>query len=330
MRPELLLPRKKILTNRARSIGYCILKKFHQYLYGRKFTLITDHKPLVTIFGPTASLSIMAASRMQRWALILFGYYYTIQYKPTAQHGNADALPRLPQVTTTPDALCLDQEVHAIQRVVEKLLIQATDIQQATRRDPVLSQVVRYTVQGWPPGDVAAELKPYYHHQHELTTENDCLLWGMRVIIPGRFRQQVLSELHQSHPGIVRMKSMARIYVWWPGMDHDIEALVRDCVSCSQSRDCPQMAPLHPWEYPRNPWQRLHVDFAGPFCARMWLIVVDAQTKWPEVIPMETITTTKTEQALRTIFAHWGLPKQIVSDNGPQFTSEEFLSSSAD
>ncbi|KAL5473474.1 hypothetical protein EMCRGX_G027963 [Ephydatia muelleri] len=84
------------------------------------------------------------------------------------------------------------------------------------------------------------------------------------------------------------------------------------------------MAPLHPWEYPRNPWQRLHVDFAGPFCARMWLIVVDARTKWPEVIPMETITTTKTVQALRTIFAHWGLPEQIVSDNGPQFTSEEF------
>ena len=117
---------------------------------------------------------------------------------------------------------------------------------------------------------------------------------------------------------------MARIYVWWPGMDHDIEALVRGCVSCSQSRDCPQMAPLHPWEYSRNPWQRLHVDFAGPFCARMWLIVVDARTKWPEVIPMETITTTKTVQALRTIFAHWGLSKQIVSDNGPQFTSEEF------
>ena len=139
---ELLLPRKKILTNRARSIGYCILKKFHQYLYGWKFTLITDHKPLVTIFGLTASLSIMAASRMQRWALILSGYYFTIQYKPTAQHGNAEALSRLPQVTT-PDALCLDQEVHAIQRVVEKLPIQATDIQQATRRNPVMSQVVR-------------------------------------------------------------------------------------------------------------------------------------------------------------------------------------------
>jgi hypothetical protein len=122
----------------------------------------------------------------------------------------------------------------------------------------------------------------------------------------------------------VLMKSMARMYVWWPGIDREIEALVRGCESCSQSRDCPQMAPLHPWEYPRNPWQRLHVDFAGPFCAKMWLIVVDARTKWPEVIPMETITTTKTVQALRTMFAHWGLPEQIVSDNGPQFTSEEF------
>ena len=117
------------------------LKKFRQYLYGLKFTLITDHKPVVSIFGPYTSLSSMAASCMQRWALVLSGYYYTIQYKPTAQHRNADTLSRLPQIPDT-DALVLDQEVNAVQRVVEKLPIRAADIQQATQKDPVLSQVL--------------------------------------------------------------------------------------------------------------------------------------------------------------------------------------------
>ena len=72
------------------------LKKFHQYLYGRKFLLVTDHQPLVKIFGPKTGISSVVAGRLHRWALCLAGYQYDIVYKPTQKHGNADGLSRYP------------------------------------------------------------------------------------------------------------------------------------------------------------------------------------------------------------------------------------------
>ena len=77
-------------------------------------------------------------------------------------------------------------------------------------------------------------------------------------------------------------------------------------------------------EQPEKPWKRLHVDFAGPFCGSMWLILVDAQSKWPEVIQMTSTTASRTVDVLRSLFSRFGIPHQLVSDNGPQFVSEEY------
>ncbi len=107
-------------------------------------------------------------------------------------------------------------------------------------------------------------------------------------------------------------------------MDADIETMARSCSECQVVANEPRQAPLHPWEFPTGPWQRLHVDFAGPFLNRMWLIAVDAYSKWPVVKPMGQTTATATIEALRLTFAAHGLPMQIVSDNGPQFTSGEY------
>ena len=151
-----------------------------------------------------------------------------------------------------------------------------------------------------------------------------CLLWGIRVIIPSKLQDKVLNLLHSTHPGIVRMKSLARSYVFWPGIDKDIEHLVKQCSGCQKQQNAPAKAFLHPWEWPSSPWERVHVDFAGPFMNRMFFIMVDAHSKWPEIVMMKSTTTAKTIEVMRTIFARNGLCKQLVSDNGPQFISEEF------
>ncbi|KAL5010737.1 hypothetical protein ScPMuIL_013042 [Solemya velum] len=120
------------------------------------------------------------------------------------------------------------------------------------------------------------------------------------------------------------MKSLARSHVWWPGIDKDIEALAKGCEGCQAVKHSPPAAPIHQWEWPSRPWERIHVDFAEPFLNSMFLVVVDAHSKWPEVVKMKKTTSARTIEVLRTIFARNGIPKQFVSDNGPQFTSEEF------
>ena len=123
---------------------------------------------------------------------------------------------------------------------------------------------------------------------------------------------------------MARMKSVARSYLWWPGLDKELEECVQNCVACQAVKSVPAPAPLHPWVWPDKPWKRVHLDFAGPFMGRMYLIAVDAHSKWPEVIEMTSTTAQKAITELRRIFAAYGLPEQVVTDNGPQFVADEF------
>ena len=96
---------------------------------------------------------------------------------------------------------------------------------------------------GWP-SSVPSDLKPFHLRREELTVEEDCLLWGVRVVLPAKLRPQNLSDLHRDHGGIVRMKAMARRCMWWPGMDTDIEPVAKSCVLCKVVKSAPQEAPL--------------------------------------------------------------------------------------
>ena len=189
------------------------IKKFHQYLYGRKFLLVTDHKPLVSLLGPKAGIPTLAAARMQRWALLLSAYQYDIVYRSTNKHANADCLSRLPLQNV--DRATEVDEVKMINKMqIQSLTLGVDHVRNATRADPVLSRVLKFTLSGWPEETTSEALKPYFHKRYEITTEDGCLLWGIRVIIPKILHEQVLTELHEGHPGIVRMKSLSRLHVW--------------------------------------------------------------------------------------------------------------------
>jgi len=314
------------IQREALSIVYGV-QKFRQYLLGRKFCLLTDHKPLLTIFNPEKGIPEMISSRLQRWAIILSAYTYEVKYKPSDQHGNADGLSRLPLelgsewIDESQDTVCLLEQLQ-----LNQLPIKASDIRQETAQDSVLSKVYNFTMRGWPNSVNALpnDLKPFYKHRLNLSTFNGCLLLGLKVVIPKKYYSSVLNLLHEGHPGITRMKSLSRLHVWWPTINTDIEQTVRSCSNCQEAARDPVRVPLHQWDTPRNPWQRLHIDYAGPYRGTMWLLVIDAYSKWPEVHAMSATTAQATVQQLRKIFAIHGLPQMIVSDNGPQFVSEEF------
>ena len=134
--------------------------------------------------------------------------------------------------------------------------------------------------------------------------EDECLLREMRVVIPAAYQGAVLKELHTSHQGIVRMKSLVRIHVWWPGVDKDIEQMVSRCEACQEMRNAPTVSVLHP---PDQPWKHIHVDFAGPFQGSMFLVVVDSHSKWLEVIPMTSTTTEQTLEVFGILFLAHGV-----------------------
>ena len=254
--------------------------------------------------------------------LDLSAYKYKIEFRPTGDHSNADGLSRLPLRISPPDDLNADPKVFNISQM-EALPVTVRQLRAATFSDRVLSKALRYTKGTWPE-QVPANLRPLLNRRNDLTVEEGCLLWGFRVVVPQKLRHKMLQELHTDHPGVSRMKSVARSYFWWPGLDKEIENLAKSCTACQAVKRAPPTVPLQPWVWPSRPWQRVHLDYAGPFQGSMFLLAVDAFSKWPEVRVMTSTTVSATLDVLREWFCTHGIPEQLVTDNGSQFTADAF------
>ena len=301
------------------------LRQFHFYLWGQpKFTLITDHKPLLGLFSDNKPISAMASGRIQRWALILQAYYYDLIHRSGKLLFTADALSRLPLPSGT-DVTPVPADWTMLVKFLNYSPVTSVEIQKETSKDKVLSKVMKYCHNGWSPTSMKdSDFTPYVRRKDQLSLQGNCVLWGTRIIIPTKLRKLILQELHSSHAGICRMKELARSYVWWPNLDKDLEQLASSCPECLEKRPMPSKAELHPWEWPSVPWHRIHVDHAGPFQGNYYLIIVDAHSKWVDIYKTGGTTSAETIKCLSHSFATFGLPVSIVSDNGPAFSSQEF------
>ena len=312
------------------------LHKFHQFLYGRKFILVTDHKPLTSMFGPTKATPTLAANRLARWALMLNQYDYKIEYRSTKKHGNADALSRLPvghdvnfdgeESDADIDTICLIKTLS-----IQIKPVDSTVLAKETEKDPILANIMRYTHEGWPPKSQKEEdhimrysLSDFRKISSSLSGVYGCLLHGSRVVIPATIKPQILQLLHTGHFGIQRMKRLARTAVYWPRIDNDIMELSCHCATCAEHQNAPSKEANHPWMLPEKPWSRVHIDHAINFLGSSWLVLVDAYSKYPCIHPTTSISTKSTIDLLEQDFSHFGYPHTIVSDNATTFLSGEF------
>ena len=192
-----------------------------------------------------------------------------------------------------------------------------------TAKDPILSQLMRFVKEGWPHA-FSEELKDFKKLENSLSTENGCVFYGLRVIIPSTLRNHILKLLHLGHFGMQRMKQLARSTVYWPRIDFDIEDLCRKCTSCGQFQNKPDKPSIHPWMMPEKPWSRLHLDHAINFLGRNWLVLVDAYSKYPCIHPTTSTSSKSTTAILEQEFAHFGYPHTLVTDNATTFMCQEF------
>jgi len=178
------------------------VNRFHAYLLGHHFDLITDLKPLLTLFNEHKPTSLQASARVRWWSLFLLAYEYAVKFRKTAEHSNADALIRVPlsDVPSEPDDNP-PELVLLMEHLADASPVTAKQIELWTRQDAILSQVLHY-VQHGRPKQVDTALTPYATKSTELSVFNGCVLWGNRVIVPPQGRSAVLQQLHESHMGM--------------------------------------------------------------------------------------------------------------------------------
>ena len=171
------------------------------YLFGRKFKLRTDHKPLLKIFAPDSTTPVLAAVRLQCWSLLLSSYQYKIEFKPSAEVTSSDALSRL-HLQYSASVMEKIFQVPVVQ--LRKDPVSVLEIARQTARNLVFAKTllwVAMTQNGWPVHFCTTpELKPFFLRKDELSVEQGCLMWGLRTIIPPSLQEQILCELHKATP----------------------------------------------------------------------------------------------------------------------------------
>ncbi|KAK9679892.1 Integrase zinc binding domain [Popillia japonica] len=273
------------------------VQKFHKYIYGRSFRLVTDHKPLLGIFNREKKIPPLAPLRIQKWIHMSSLYDYNLEYKVGSKMGNADALSRLPVGS--------DEEEISVNFVEFcELPLTAKEVRTCTTKDLTLKKVMEYYRNGWPTKNSEPNLISYFKRKDELAIENDILLLGNRVIIPYQMR--------------------TRNEVYWPGIDSDIEQYCNSCKTCLIHQRKATQVPLASWPKTSKEWERLHIDFLEKYGHHV-LIVVDAHSRWMDLYLMKRGTAAgQIIEKLRQSFTYFGIPEQIVSDKGPPFNGAEY------
>ncbi|PIK61531.1 hypothetical protein BSL78_01544 [Apostichopus japonicus] len=271
--------------------------------------------------------------RIARWACRLMKYDYEMVFTKGCDNIVADSLSRLPLASSDLNFKDDDQEVIC-QVLWEPMykLISLDKFKEFCRNDDCFRILKSYICNGWPKfKDVKDCAKPFYFAKDEYCIVGDIVMRGDRILVPHELTSKVLSFAHEAHQGMTRTKQRLRELYWWPMMDVQVEDMIKDCFVCQQNDKTVKTAyaPLQPVLYPENHWDKIAMDIVGPFEAgptdcRFAITIVDYFSKWPEVCFTSTVTTTKITSFLKQIFSREGFPREVITDNGPQFKSKEF------
>ena len=299
------------------------VNRLHTYLFGRNFTVVTDHKPLIPIFGKP---KIVPSARIANWMLKLQHYDMDVVHAP-GKTNPADYISRHPRTdnaaTSLPD---VDTYLNFVTQHATPKTVNLHDIRSETARDPALqATIAAYRSGRWE--DIKENHRALFNVRNEITvTEDNIVLRDKRIVIPESLQMRVIEIAHECHQGIVRTKSLLRSKVWFESLDREVESLVKVCPVCQTVRNThTRPEPLKMSEMPPGPWQNLSIDFCGPLPTGEYLMVlIDEYSRYPVVEIVSSVSAKSVIPILDKVLSVFGFPKVVKSDNGSPFNSQSF------
>ena len=299
------------------------MQKFHHYLYGKHFTLETDHKPLEAILNRSLQ---DAPKRMQRLLMMTLPYHKTVKYIKGSTNVIADCLSRAP---VNHDTIQLPRlQINLITQDIPCNSDRLQKLRVSTAKDDTLVLLKEVVQQGWPHRiqNLPPELKPYWTFREQITIEDGLLLKGRRIIIPDSDRKDILSQIHRGHLGLQKCLQRARASVYWPNLYEELKQLVTNCHIClkfSSANRQDNIGPSLGQEVPTTPWTKLASDIFT-WQNNNYLILVDYMSRFPIVRKLTSMTADCVLSHLTSIFNEYGPPNSLVTDNGPCYSSSTF------
>ncbi|KAI4900308.1 hypothetical protein NFI96_009493 [Prochilodus magdalenae] len=300
-------------------------KRFHEYMYGRRVIVESDHKPLEAILRkPLAA----APPRLQRMILQLQRYDIHIIHRPGKEIPVADTLSRK-SIEHHDSGITegLEAQVHTLISNVPVSKNKLQEIREATAQDTQLTTLRNITKSGWPDERKKCPLniQEFWNHRDEIVEIDGILFKGEKIIIPHTLRADMIHRIHTGHMGIEKSKSRARDILFWPGMGKQIEASVAQCDICQERRSSNTKEPLLSHAIPERPWQVVGTDLLE-WNSQDFVIIADYYSRYFEIEKLTNCTSSAVITKLKAAFARHGIPETVISDNGPCYSSTEFCS----
>ena len=316
----------------ALAVVYALHQTRYYILGCNDLIVATDHKPLLRILNDR-SLAEIENRRLLNLKEKCLAYNFTIVHVPGAKNKGPDAASRYPPTKEQNDDIAEDDAtIAAASDTLNSItnLVGWEAVKEATASDATLQQLITVIREGFPelPRDLPAPLRAYHRFSNSLCCADGVILMGQRIVIPAALRRNILSALHAAHQGVGAMSARAADSVFWPNLSADITRVREDCAHCHRiAKSNPMQPPSEPSQ-PDYPFQMLCSDYFT-YNNHDYVVIVDRYTNWPAVYRSESGSEGLIKR-LRETFVTFGVPEELTSDGGPQYTSgktQEFLRS---
>jgi len=298
------------------------MERFHHYTFGRKVVVNSDHKPLESIVKKPLHI---APKRLQRMLLRLQGYDMTLKYLKGTEMHLADTLSRAYLTDEAPSVFTEELSMMDTTKSGYLSALRLQDIAEHSKKDPTLVELNKTICSGWPEkkDDLQQSLRPYFSFRDELTVQHDVIYRGERAVVPLGLRKDMIQRIYSSHIGIEGCLRRARVCLYWPGMDAQIRDYIQSCEICLSTGSKQQKETMIPHAVKEHPWSKVGLDLFE-FNQRTYLVTADYYSNFFELDYLQCTTSKDIIHKVKAHFARYGIPDTVISDNGPQFSSDEF------